>query len=297
MPYSASAAPDCGEFDQRRQLLAGLGVAQAFQHQRMARQLLVECVVNRGRRRRVLVARKPARVIVGDPQHGIVELVGPLQPHAGIFFLAREFEDHGRVQVLEQRIPFRPGQLVDVGDRRLGVAAAIGGPARQQRRDQVGDRPADRLIDVELRAGVFLQLQVTHADHQTSDPVGLVDGQDLVGEFYRLVDIAVGDRRNERAIEQFVVLRVGAKRRTVERRGRRGVALDAGMTGSQIAACGGQALHVADGGELRRIVRRMIRCLRRHRAGQRKHGEGECGNRPAIETKGKHHDLPSSRML
>ena len=37
--------------DQRRQLLAGLGVAQAFLHQRMPRQLLVERFVDAGRRR------------------------------------------------------------------------------------------------------------------------------------------------------------------------------------------------------------------------------------------------------
>ena len=33
--------------DQRRQLLAGLGLAQAFQHQRMPRQLLVEGLIDR----------------------------------------------------------------------------------------------------------------------------------------------------------------------------------------------------------------------------------------------------------
>jgi hypothetical protein len=144
---------------------------------------------------------------------------------------------------------------------------------------------------------VFLRLQIAHADHEASDPVGLVDGQYLVGEFYRLIDVAVGDRRDEGAVEQFVVLRVGAQRRAVERGCRRGVALDTGMTGGEIAAGGGEALQIAAGGELRRIVRRVIRRLRRNRAGQRKYGEGECGNRPAIETKGKHHDAPSSRMV
>ena len=38
--------------DQRRQLLAGLDLAQALQHQRMPRQLLVERLVDRGCRRR-----------------------------------------------------------------------------------------------------------------------------------------------------------------------------------------------------------------------------------------------------
>ena len=278
--------------DQRRQLLAGLGFAQAFQHQRMPRQLLVEGLVDRRRRRLVLVARQPARIVVGHAQHGIVELVGPLQAHAGVLFLAREFEDHAGVQILEDRIPFRTGQLVDIGDRRLGVAGAVAGPARQQRRHQIGDRPANRLIDVGCAAGVFLQLQIAHADHQPGHAIGFVDRQDAVGELDGLVDIAVRERGDEGAIEQFVVLRIGAKRRAIERRRRTGVPLHAGMAGGQIAARHRQRFQIVAGGKLRRVVGRMIGRLRRKRAGHRQRGEGECGNRPAIETNGKHHGSP-----
>ena len=131
---------------------------------------------------------------VGYAQHGIVELVGPLEARAGVLFLAREFEDHAGVQVLEDRIPFRTGQLVDVGDRGLGVAGAVTGPARQQRRHQIGDRPANRLIDVQLRGRIFLQLQIAHADHQPGDAIGFVDRQNAVGELDGLVDIAIRER-------------------------------------------------------------------------------------------------------
>ena len=48
--------PGLRRIDQRRQLLAGLGVAQAFLHQRMPRQFLVERFINSGRRRAILVA-------------------------------------------------------------------------------------------------------------------------------------------------------------------------------------------------------------------------------------------------
>ena len=123
--------PALRRIHQRRQLLAGLGLAQAFQYQGMPRELLVECLVNSLRRRTILVARQPARIGLGYAQHGIVELIGALKARAGILFLVREFEDHAGVQVLEDRIPFRTGQLVDVGDRRLGVAGAVAGPARQ----------------------------------------------------------------------------------------------------------------------------------------------------------------------
>ena len=146
-------------------------------------------------------------------------------------------------------------------------------------------------------AGVFLQLQIAHADHQPGHAVGFVDRQDPVGELDGLVDIAVGDRRDEGAIEQFVVLRIGAKRRAIERRRRIGVPLHAGVAGGQIAARHGQRFQIVAGGKLRRIVGRMIGRLRRKRAGHRQRGEGECGNRPAIETNGKHHGSPSSRNL
>ena len=146
------------------------------------------------------------------------------------------------MQILEDRIPFRAGQLVDIGDRRLGVAGAVAGPARQQRRDQIGDRPADRLVDVDLRGGVFLLLEVAHADHEAGHAVGLVERQDAVGELDGLVDVAIGERGDEGAIEQLVVLRIGAQRRAIERRSRIGVAFDAGMARGQIAAGRGQRL-------------------------------------------------------
>ena len=98
------------------------------------------------------------------------------------------------MQILEDRIPFRPGQLVDGGDRGLGVAGTVSRPARQQRRHQIGDRTANRLVDVELRCGIFLQLQILHADHEASHAVGFIDCQDSVGKLDGLVDVAIGDR-------------------------------------------------------------------------------------------------------
>ena len=278
--------------DQRRQLLAGLGFTQAFLDQRMARELLVEGLVDAGCRRLVLVARQPARIGVGHPQHGIVELVGALQTNAGVLFLAGQFEDHAGVQVLEDRVPFRTGQLVDIGDGGLAVAGAVTGPARQQRRDQIGDRPADGLVDVELRGRIFLLFQVAHADHQPRHAIGFVDGEDAIGKLDGLVDIAIGERGNERAIEQFIVLRIGAKRRAIECRRRVGVPLHAGMTGGQIAAGHRQRFQISLARKLRRVVGRMIGRLGRNRSGHRESSECECGNRPAIETNGNHHGSP-----
>ena len=275
--------------DQRRQLLAGPGVAQPFLHQRMPWQLLVERLVNGGRRRAVLVARQPARIGVGHAQHRIVELVGALEPRAGILVLVGCLQNHTGVEILEDRIPFRAGQLVDIGDRRLGIARAVARPARQQRRHQVGDRSADRLVDVDLRGRIFLQLEVAHADDQPRDAVRLVHRQDAIGKLDRFIDVAIGKRGDEGAIQQLIVLRIGAQRGAIEGRGGSGVALDAGMPRGEIAARRRQRFQVGLGGELRGAVGRMVRRLRQNRAGYGQCGESNCGEGPTIHTSGKHH--------
>jgi hypothetical protein len=193
------------------------------------------------------------------------------------------------MQVLEDRIPVRPGQLVDIGDRRLGIAGAIGRPARQQRGNEIGDRPADRLVDVELGRGIFLLLEVLHADDQTRDAAGLVDAENPFGELDRLFDVTLGNRRDEGAVQQLVVLRIGSQRGTVEGGGGGRIPLDAGMAGGQIAAGRGQRPEVASGGKLRGGVGRVLRRLRRCRARQRQSGEREGSKGPAIATSVKHH--------
>ena len=70
------------------------------------------------------------------------------------------------------------------------------------------------------------------------------------------------------------------------------VALTASVPGGEIAARHRQRFQVMAGRELRGVVGRMLGCLRRNRAGQRQRGESNSGNRPAIETNGKHHGSP-----
>src|ERR1700682_2042055 len=64
------------------------------------------------------------------------------------------------------------------------------------------------------------------------------------------------------------------------------------MTGGEIAAGRGQRFQIAARGKLRRVVGRMIRRLSRNRSRHGQHGEGDCGDRPAIETNGKHQGSP-----
>ena len=193
------------------------------------------------------------------------------------------------MKVLEDRIPFRAGQLVDGGDRSLGIASAVSGPAGQKRSDEVRDRTADRLIDVGLGACVFLLLEIAHADHKPRHAIGLVDGKNAVGEFDGLINIAVRERGNERPIQKFIVFRIGAKRRPIEGRGRSGVPLDAGMTGGKVTAGRRQHLQVVSGGELRGVVGGMLGRLRD--SGNRQCQQSDGGNRRAIELE-KHHGSP-----
>ena len=278
----------------RRHLLARLGLAQAFLHQRMARELLVEGLVDRGGLVFILVAREPARIRLGDAQHGIVELVGPLEARAGVLFLARQLEDHARMQILEDRIPFRTGQLVDAGDRAFGVTGAVGRPGRQQRRHQIGDRAADGLVDVELGGGIFFLLQAVHADHEPRDAVRLVVRQDPLGELDGLVDVAIRDRRDEGAVQELVVLGIGAQGGAIELRSGRRITFHARMARGEIAAGGRERLQIVAGRKLRHGHRRGIRTfgrLRRNRARHRHRGQREGGNSPASATNGKHHGL------
>ncbi|MEY9659941.1 hypothetical protein ABH980_006948 [Bradyrhizobium ottawaense] len=169
----------------------------------------------------------------------------------------------------------------------MASPATVGGPTRQQRGDEIGDRTADRLVDVGLRGCVLLHLEIMHADDETRDAVGLVDGEDALGELDRFVDVAVGDRRDEGAVEQLVVLGIGAQGRAVERSGGGRVALDAGMAGGEIATGTRERLQIVSGRKLRRRVLRVIRRLRQDAAGDgrdRCAHEGDGSNSPAVET-------------
>ena len=91
---------------------------------------------------------------------------------------------------------------------------------------------------------VLLLLDGAHAQHQPRDAVVLVDLEHPVGEMDRLVDIAVGQHRQEGAVEQLGILRIGAQRRAVVG-GRRAASRSmVGMAGGQVAAGGGHARQV-----------------------------------------------------
>ena len=87
-----------------------------------------------------------------------------------------------------------------------------------------------------MASGVFLLLERVDADHQPGDAVVLVELDDLVGEPDRLLDVALGQHRQEGALQKLGILRVAAQRGAVIGGGRAGVALGAGVARGEIAA-------------------------------------------------------------
>ena len=136
------------------------------------------------------------------------------------------------------RVPVRTGEPVDRRDRALGVAGAVHGPGREQRRGQIGDRPADRLRQIAgARRRYCLCLSACTPMHQARQRGrSCRPAATRSAYFDRLVDIAVDRERQEGAVEQLAVLRIVAQRRPVI--GGRGgcIALLAGMAGGEIAA-------------------------------------------------------------
>ena len=183
------------------------------------------------------------------------------------------------MQVLEDRVPVRPGELVERVDRRMRIAGAGIGPGREQRRGQIGDRAADRLREILPRQRILLLLERAHAEHKPRDPVAAVDLHQPVGEAAGFVDIAFGQHREEGAAEQFRIARVGLQHvEVIGGRGRR-IALGAGMPGGEIAARGGRMHEVL-----------CRRCLRRER-GLQPEQHGGAGNGGVPQRQRVDHDI------
>ena len=140
------------------------------------------------------------------------------------------------MQILEDRVPVRPDSLSIEIDRGLGFARRRLRPGRQQRRGQIGDRPAHRLGQLRRAAGYCFCLSARTPSTSRAMRSFLSTWSDAFGELGRFVDLAIGQDREEGSIEDFAVARIAAQRRAIIGRGRRRVAFDAGMPGGQKAA-------------------------------------------------------------
>ena len=202
----------------------------------MARQGFVERREHLQRFIAVALARQLAAIGLHDPQRRANRACRHARALGRFLALRRHVEDQAGMQILEDRVPVRARQLVDRIDRDLGFARADLRPGRQQRGGQIGDRAAHRLGQFAARGRILLLLERPHAEHEPRDAIVLVDLQDALGEPGRFVDLAIGQNREEGAVEHFAVARIAAQRGAIIGRGRRCVALDAGMPGGQITA-------------------------------------------------------------
>ena len=170
------------------------------------------------------------------------------------------------MEILEQGVPVGAGQAVEAFHRALGVVGADLRPGDQHGRGQIGDRAAHRLREMRVGRGILLQLERAHAGDETRDAIGLVGDQDALGEAAGFVDIAVGENRDESAVEQFGIFRIGAQGRAVISGGGGGIALGRGMARGEIIAGGRNARQVTQ------------RTLRQQCAGQGQKARGQNGN-------------------
>jgi len=99
------------------------------------------------------------------------------------------------MQLLEDGVPIRAGELVDGVGRLLRLGRVRHRPGRQQCRGEVGDRPADRLGELAARDPILLLLERAHPKDQPRDTIVLVDLQNALGEPDPLINLAIGQHR------------------------------------------------------------------------------------------------------
>jgi len=154
----------------------------------------------------------------------------------GLFLLAGDVEDQRGMQLLEDGVPICAGKLVDGVGRLLRLGRVRHRPGRQQRRGEVGDRPADRLGELAARDRILLLLDRAHPKDEPRDAIVLVDLQNALREPDPFLNLAIGEHRQEGAAEQLVVTGIAAQRGAVIGRRGGGVALTARVPSRKIAA-------------------------------------------------------------
>ena len=155
---------------------------------------------------------------------------------AGFLLVAGNVGNHAGMQFLENRVPVRPGKMIDSRNCALGVVGTVCAPRRQQGRGEIRDRPANRLRELAARDGVLLALEVADAENQPRHAVVLVGLHDAFREFHGLIDVPIHKERQEGAVEQLAVVRITFESRPVIGRRGAGVALLASVTGREVTA-------------------------------------------------------------
>ena len=159
--------------------------------------------------------------------------------------------------VAEDRVGALALQLVDGLERLLAVAGAGISPGRDQGRGEVGGTPAPALREMRPGRRVLLRLEVLRPERQMRKPVGVVAPDDPVGEPEGVGHRAVGEERDEGALQHLRIARVGLEGLAVVARRGGGVAQRAGDIGRKIVAL--EAVRRLEAGRRRRPRRQAAR--------------------------------------
>ena len=259
-----------GGLGERFQRLAVLEVGQSGDDQRMARQDLVEVLVNLLGLPLVPVPRQEAPVGVDEPQRGPVGVVGRGEPRARGRLVAHHVGDQPGMEIPE-RDEIIVREAIAIFDRLLLVAAAGPGPGRQQGREDVAARRGAVLGELRARLRPLVALQRLHAEHEMGEPVGRLLREQPVGQSEGIEHVAVGQRRDEGALDELRVARVETQRLAREGGGGRRVVIGTGDDGGEVIA--GRAV-----GDLERA--RQVQALPRR--------GGRPGGQPCCERRRNH---------
>src|SRR5207237_2037106 len=101
-----------------------------------------------------------------------------------------DVEDQCGMQLLEDGVPIRAGELVDGVGRLLRFGRVCHRPGRQQRCGKIGDRSADGLGELPARSRILLLLDRPNSEEAPCNAIGLVDLQNALGELDPLLNLS-----------------------------------------------------------------------------------------------------------
>src|SRR5262245_16892755 len=138
-------SPRLRRVDHQWELLAGLELVHRLDDERMARQRFLERGEDFQGFVGISLSREKASVRLDHAQRRRVELIGVLEMLSCLLPLTGKVEDERGMQLLEDRVPIRAGELVDGIGCLLRLGWICHRPGRQQGRSKVGDWSTNRL--------------------------------------------------------------------------------------------------------------------------------------------------------
>ncbi len=222
-----------GVADQRLERLAGAQVGKRRCDQGMTRQYLVEGFVGADRLFAMPMPVLEPCVRIDEPQCALLAIVGGLKALRRLRHVIGEIGNQRRVVVSERAEPLVL-ELIDLGQGALVVAGAGIGPGSEQSRRDVALPPSAALRKAVAGCGILALLEGANAERKMGEPVLRIALKQPVGQTERVRHVAVRERGDESALDQFRITRIVAQRLTEEGGRRKRVPLGSGDQGGEI---------------------------------------------------------------